>query len=243
MNGKHVLATTVVAVLMLASLGATRSARRAESAPRTRPGAATPWNVVRTRQYAIAVPKGWRRMPGQLGPHVLYVTGDGIGAPIVDETGAPIQIGMTVERYGVTKESVASAAARSMQGVKQNPRLKAVAQDPVANVKLADGRAATLIRTVFIKDQTRRSLQLKMFAKDGNSRGWVVSAWIVTGRDSQFIARNKTLEAVLRAHVTSLCFDSTKFSTKALAAAYSPAATQPATKPTTATAPATAVGR
>ncbi len=42
------------------------------------------------------IPKGWRSledMPGM----VLYLNGDGIGAPVGD--GGPIQIGLSVERF------------------------------------------------------------------------------------------------------------------------------------------------
>ena len=82
---------------------------------------------------------------------------------------------------------------------------------------------------------------MKLFAKDRQSRGCVVSAWIVTGKNSKFIADSQLLARRLRAHMTSLCFDADKFQTKELQAAYIAPTTQTTTapKPTTTSTPAT----
>jgi len=188
-----------------------------------------PWEVVGTKEFTIAVPKGWRKLPELVLNNVVYLNGDGIGAPVVDETGNPIQIGMAVERYGKVKDSAVEGAKRNLGTLEYDPRLKVLSKNPPQPLKLSDGTDAAFNRVLLIEDRSRKSLQMKLFAADSNSRGWVVSAWIVTGRDSQFIENNAPLENRLRAHVTSLCFDQSKFNTSALAAAYGGRPTQPAT--------------
>ena len=237
---KPVLSAAILAIALLGSLAGKEKAPSSRPATQTAPCDTQPaWELVKGKGFTIAIPKGWRKLPMTIGHHVLYVNGDGLGAAMMDETGAPIQTGLTVERYSKTAESVLSVSKRSMANLKRNPRLKVVSQDKVKALKLSDGAEAALIRVILLKDRTRRSLQLKLFAKDKDSRGWVVSAWIVTGKDSEFIAKNESLEKWLRAHVTSLCFEREKFDAAALQAAYSPAETQPATssRPTTTSAP------
>ena len=66
----------------------------------------TPWNVVSVGPTRIAVPKGWRSFD-KITPNMpLYRQGDGIGVPVVDETKAPLQIGLTVGKFSGSKESV-----------------------------------------------------------------------------------------------------------------------------------------
>ncbi len=240
MWGKTVLSTAIVAIALLGGLAGKEKAPLSRPATQTAPCDTQPaWEVVKGEGFTIAIPRGWRKLPMPIGHHVLYVNGDGLGVPAIDETGSPIQTGLTVERYSKLDSSTMEGAKENLASLKWNRRLKVVSQDKVKALKLSDGAEAALIRVILLKDRTRRSLQLKLYAKDKDSRGWVVSAWIVTSKDSEFVAKNKSLENWLRAHVTSLCFDREKFNTAALRVAYSPAQTQPATssRPTTTSAP------
>jgi len=169
---------------------------------------------------------------------VLYLNADGIGAPAADQEG-PIQVGFTVERYGTTREAAAAGAKRNQESATRNPRLKVIKAGKVEELKLSDGTEGAFTRTLLLKEGSRLSLQMKLFAKDKDSRGWVVSAWIVTGKDSKFIENNPGLEQVLKAHMASLCFRPEKLSTDGVAKAHSLLAqSRPASVP--ASSPATA---
>jgi len=178
MNARVLLAGSVALIAALAAQaqGQPTPATKPTTKPTTR-GAKPPWTVIRTAEYAVAVPSRWRRR-GPILRHVIYANGDGLAGPVVDETGAPIQIGMSVERYGTTRDTPSAGANRSMKNLQRNPRLKVLAKDPVKSLKLADGAQAALIRVLLRKDGSRKSLQLKLYARDPKSRGWVVSAWI-----------------------------------------------------------------
>jgi hypothetical protein len=54
----------------------------------------------------IAVPAGWRNFDNLKPNMILFRQGDGVGVPILDETRAPLQIGLTVERFAKSKESI-----------------------------------------------------------------------------------------------------------------------------------------
>jgi hypothetical protein len=78
-------------------------------APPGRPadkGDETPWEVVLVGSGRIAVPRGWRKFD-KIKPNMpLYRQGDGLGVLARDETNASLQIGLTVEKFPNTKESV-----------------------------------------------------------------------------------------------------------------------------------------
>ncbi len=236
MSKRALVSALAVTVILMVNLPGGGSAGT-RPVGRTRPAAGTgPWKVVKDREYVIAVPKGWRTLPLAVKPYVLYLNGDGLGAPAMDETGSPIQIGMTLERWGKTKGTAMEGA--KVSAARRNPRLQPLQKTEVKPLKIADGTEVAFLRAFFRKDGRRKSLQMKLYAKDANGTGWVVSAWIVTGLKSKFIDSNEPLVKALRAHMTSLCFDEARFSTAALAAAYGISQTQPSTRSRPATAPA-----
>ena len=62
------------------------------------PSSAEPlWEIAVAGNGRIAVPTGWRKMEGIRPGLAIYRLGDGIGVPITDETGEPLQIGIVVE--------------------------------------------------------------------------------------------------------------------------------------------------
>ena len=177
------------------------------------------WEKVSGEGFAIAVPAGWRTfdMGGRM---VLFRQGDGIGVPLVDETGAPIQIGLTVEKFAGTTDTIEEGAKKLAQNARNNPRLKLIGEEKIEPVKLADGTDAMLVTTRFIKEGTRGSLQLKMVVKDQASNGWVVSAFLVSGKESKVPVEDSPLAKWLRAHVVSFCFDGAKMDEGAMKKAY-----------------------
>jgi hypothetical protein len=211
--------------------------------PSTKPAAENlPWQRVEGKGYAIYAPKGWRKMGFDMPNIPLYMNGDGIGAPAVDETGQPIQIGLDVERFRHQKGAAMDAAKRNLKNVDRNRRLQRIGKGSVTPLRLSDGTDAALLTVEFYKDRTRRSCVQKVFALDRKSTGWVVTAWIVCGRDSRFVKACPWAATRLRAHITSLCFDARKLTDERLRAAYSLAEkpTRPATKPSPTTRPSPA---
>ncbi len=164
-----------------------------------------------TDEFALLIPAGWRNMKSLTSGNLkLYLNGDGIGVPAVDETRAPLQIGMTVEKYRNTTDSLAKGIKRLIANAKRSRRLKLVGEAKTESCRLKDGTEAALLTMEFIKEGYRRSLQIKLLAKDSASNGWVVSAFVVGGKDSTIPTADSTVAKLLRAHVTSFCFDSDK---------------------------------
>jgi hypothetical protein len=179
-----------------------------------------PWEVVRIGTGAVAVPKGWRSIRTLPPRMVLYRQGDGIGVPATDETGSPLQIGMTVEKYPNTKQSPAEGARALLEAVKKNPRFELVGKEKVEDLKLADGSEARLLTTELIKDKERRSLQMKLLVKDADSNGWVISGFIVGGKASKLPTPGSDLAQWLRAHLASFCLNADKLDEAKLKEAY-----------------------
>jgi len=177
------------------------------------------WEVVKGEGFGIVAPAGWRNFEAG-GRYVLFRQGDGIGVPMVDENGAPVQVGLTVEKYsgqrGTVEEGIKSLAANA----RRNPRLVVVGEDVVEKVKLDDGTDAMLLITRFVKDGTRGSLQMKMLAKDQAGNGWVVSAFVVAGKESKLPVAESGVGQWLRAHVASFCLDAAKVDAGKLKGAY-----------------------
>jgi hypothetical protein len=172
--------------------------------------AAKAWEIVTVGTGFIAVPKGWRDGGPATARMLLFRQGDGIGVPVLDETGAPLQVGMTVEKFPQTKGSLKEGIEGLLKRAKNDQRLELVGKEVVETLKLSDGTEAMLLTAEFIKDKDRKSLQMKMLVKDGESNGWVISAYLVGDKDSKLPVASSYLGQWLRVHVTSFCFDKTK---------------------------------
>lgn len=178
------------------------------------------WIMISVGTGKIAVPKGWRDFRGIRPPMVLYRQGDGIGVPIVDETGSALQTGMTAEKFPTAKQSVGEIMDGLVKGAKQAPRLELVGKETVEDVKLADGTAGKLMTAEFVKEGRRRSLQLKLVVKDDQGTAWVVSSHLVGGLESKWPKPGSKYAKWLRAHLASLSLDPEKFDPKSVDAAY-----------------------
>ena len=178
-----------------------------------------PFEVIDVGPGRIAVPRGWRALEGLTGK-LLYRQGDGIGmVPPVDETGAPLQIGMVVDKFESTKESVAEIVNGLVAQAGNDRRLQLVRKE-TAEVRLADGTKAMLLRTELLKEKTRRSVQLKLVAKDAESNVWIASAHVVGGKESGWPQIGSTLVKWVEAHLTSFTLDGKKFDAEKVIAAY-----------------------
>jgi hypothetical protein len=178
------------------------------------------WEIVTADTAKIAVPREWRNMDGIEVMRPIYRQGDGIGVPSTDELGAPMQIGLTVEKFPVSEESTEIIAKELVKGATNNPQLVVVGNESVESIKLSDQTATTLITTEFIKSRSRRSLYMKLIGKDGKKQVWVVTGYLVSGKGSTWPTPKSKLATWLRAHVVSLTLSGRDVDPKAIEAAY-----------------------
>jgi len=146
--------------------------------------------------------------------------GDGIGVPASDETGAPLQIGLSVEKFPPAEQSTETIATELARGATKNPQLEMVGKESVEAVKLFDQTEATLVTTEFIKQGNRRSLQMKLIAKDAGGQIWIVSGFLVGGKESKWPTATSKLAIWLRAHLVSLTLTNKDVDQKSLETAY-----------------------
>ena len=156
------------------------------------------WEVVTIGASKIAVPRGWRNFDKMRPNMPLYRQGDGIGVPALDETKAPLQLGLTIEKFPRSKGSVKEFISGLVDGTRKAPQLELVGTESVQEIKLSDGTEAMLLKAEFIKEQTRRSLQMKLVAKDADSNAWVVSGHLVGGRESKWPRADSSLAKWLK---------------------------------------------
>jgi hypothetical protein len=178
------------------------------------------WEAVEVGPGKIAVPKGWRDFDGMQPNMPLYRQGDGIGVPTVDETDAPLQMGLTAAKFAPAEQSVAEIMEVLVERAKQAPGLELVGKESVEDVKLADGVAGKLLIAEFLKGTDRRSLQMKLVVQEADRTTWIVSGHVVGGKDSQWPKADSKYAKWLRAHLTSLSLDPTKFDAERIEAAH-----------------------
>jgi hypothetical protein len=217
-DGKHAVSGSVDSSIRLWRLpgpGAGAQKEPKDEKPDNQ-GIVNPWEVVQLGGASIAIPREWRDVPVKENRTLLYRQGDGIGVPAMDETQAPLQIGMTVEKFARTKESLKEGIDGLVRAAKKNRHLKQVGKESIDSLKLSDDSDAMLLVMEFIKDQDRRSLQMKMVVKDNDANVWVVSGFVVGGKDSKIPNSESDIAKWLRGHVTSFCLNGKKLDEKKL---------------------------
>jgi hypothetical protein len=156
-----------------------------------------------------------------LTPRILvFRQGDGIGIPAHDDTGQPLQAGLVLEQLTDAKGSLSEVAAGVIAGARKDARLKPLADSTVEPVKLSDATDAVLLTSVFLKEGNRRSVQLKVIARGPDSRTWMVSGYLVGGKDSRWCTPGSNMANWLRAHLLSLRLAPGNLDEKALREAY-----------------------
>jgi hypothetical protein len=196
-------------------ISATALIATAEPAPSNHP-----WEVASSGKVSVAVPKDWRSFDGIQPAMVIYRQGDGIGVPMVDETGAPLQIGITVEKFPPSEDSIEVIAKKTSEGALRDPRMQIAADDIVEPLTLSDQTKAVYLTKQLIKSVHRRSLQMKLFTKDPEGNVWVVSGYIVGGKDSRTPTPKSPLALWLRAHLASATVTGKPIDSKPLQSAY-----------------------
>jgi hypothetical protein len=97
-----------------------------------------------------------------------------------------------------------------VEAARKVPALELVGQESVEEVTLADGTEALLLTAEFVKEQRRRSLQMKLLARDKDAASYVLSGFLVGGKESQVPTPTSGLARWLRAHLTSFTLDGKK---------------------------------
>lgn len=184
------------------------------------PSKDTRWEIITSGPVSVPIPNGWRNFDGMQPSLLIFRQGDGITFPMFDEAGQPLQMGITVEKFAATTDSTETIAQKTAEGASRDPRLKPVGDDSLESVVLSDQTKGTFLIKEFIKSTHRRSLQMKLFIKDADATSWVISGYIVGGKDSPLPTRNSRLAVWIRAHLLSATLTKKAVDTKALDAAY-----------------------
>jgi hypothetical protein len=220
----------LIACLALAAAASLRQAMAAESpAASTRPttapvgDTAAAQEIIRLVEYAIAVPLGWRDFRQVPRRFVLFRQGDGIGVPPIDETGAPLQVGLTIEKFR-SGMSAKEGAAELEAAARAAPQLELIGEPKQEPITLADGTEAILLISDFVKEGHRHSLQLKLLATDARANAWVVSAFAVGGKESAWPSPSSALGRWLRAHLITFVLDPAKLDASHLPGPFDPGA-------------------
>jgi len=182
--------------------------------------AVTNFEIVSAESAKIAVPEGWRSFDGLERSWMIYRQGDAIGVPAIDEAGSPLQIGLTVEKLPASRESTETIARALSRTSTENPELVLVGQESIEAVELSDQTQATFVTAEFIKGRTRRSLYMKLIAKDDKSQVWIATAYLVGSKSSQLPKPDSKLATWLRAHLVSLTLTGKEVDLKKVEAAY-----------------------
>ena len=77
-----------------------------------------------TDDFHMIIPSGWRELSINAGAIVFFLNGDGLGFPAIDDTGSPLQVGMTVEKFANLTISLEEWENRLANGFKKDSRLK-----------------------------------------------------------------------------------------------------------------------
>jgi hypothetical protein len=107
-----------------------------------------------------------------------------------------------------------------VKGAKASPQLEMVGKELIEPIKLADGTEAMLLTAEFIKEKRRRSLQMKLVVKGSDSAYWVVSGFLVGGKESKTPTPGSERSKWLRSHLVSFIFDQKKLDESKLRTAY-----------------------
>lgn len=180
------------------------------------------WMAINETGFSMIIPGAWRRISMREGdPLRLYLSGDGVGAAPMDDTGEPLQLGIVVERATATKETAEELAKKSLQGVRDDPKAALLSEGTIQPIQLCDGSKAALLTTEFLrKDKDRKSVYLKVIAVDRQSVEWSATAWMVLGKKA---IPNHRLLNKMRSHIMSFCFDPKRLTDQNVKAAYAAA--------------------
>lgn len=156
-----------------------------------------------TEEFSVLIPKGWSNSQ-QLtsGIKKLFIVGDGKGVSVFDDNRAPLQLGMSVEHYP-DKELIEDRIRILTEDARTAPQRTLASEPAVEQVELADGTKASLMIVEMIKQETRRSLYMKLLVQDQSGTTWATSAWIVASKDSKLPITDSDLANRMQSFIQS----------------------------------------
>jgi hypothetical protein len=186
------------------------------------------WDVYRTPQFAVAIPRNWQPQRANSSAILLYLLREAR-----DETSQPLKVGLTVERFPGNKDTLDQGVKQLIDHFRADKRWIPQGEIQDEALALADGTPARLLTLALLSQNgARRALQYKLMTLDREQVGVVVGGFLMTGRDSKMTDAQSKMARLLRAHVTSLTLDSAKMDEGPLRAAYfsHESTSQPATQ-------------
>src|SRR5687768_9944126 len=105
----------------------------------TQPSSQPAHQVLKGNGFAVAIPTAWRVQRDMQPTMPFYISGDGRGLPALDETGQPLQIGMTIEHWPTVKVSLEERFKSQNESLKKDTRLEPVGAPLVQSITLDDG--------------------------------------------------------------------------------------------------------
>lgn len=179
------------------------------------------WSVVRTEDYAVAVPDGWHDVAPPADNVVLLRVGDGIGIPPIDEHGEPLQAGMIVERREGEFENAEQITNLLLSELTDDPAAELIGEPVRTEIALCDDTPAEFVAVAFNRPAERRkAVFTQVFAIDEAKDGWVASGYLVSGPDSAVTDMESLATTWLASHVLSFCPEPTNFDVAGVRAAY-----------------------
>ena len=179
------------------------------------------WQIVHHPRFSIATPYGWRNeLPwNQDNPRLrLQLNGSGKAVIEDDGTGRSVRLYFEVEERGPTELDARGAADQHFQELTSEKWDIDAGRDAEA-VKLSDGTTALLVESAMNR-AGRRTVRLDLHAIDPQACWWNASVQFRCDPKSKVPEENSDLMTMLGKHLSTLCFDRSKFSTELVANAY-----------------------
>lgn len=205
-------------LVLVAALAACAPKPAPPSAPMPAPTPPPPalWETYADADFALRFPLGWMPFP-PAGAARIIIRSPGTGALAADETGAPLQVGLAVERYDGPYDSAEAFSALVRAGVEEDPAVEQLHRVESWDVRLCGDRTGRMHVFEFDKAGTdRRSQYQKLAVVDASGRGWIALSWAVASRESRLVAGDSPLTLRLRPWVQAFCLQPGEVDTEAL---------------------------
>ena len=215
------IAVTCVLIFLLWAPSAAAQRRAAAAARATTPPPVAP-KAHPGDSWAIAAPADWPPLPKVPPPALLYLVGDGReSVPLFDGTLTPLKAGLLVERLVKQNVPLKQRARKEVADQKASGRFQFLEDPAVEDVTLADGTAAVLLRSVFLRRENGRlSVQRKVYCAEPQGTVLVATGFITCGPPGRKFVDGVGLPAFVEAHVRSLVLGPDKLDLAKLKLAY-----------------------
>lgn len=218
MSPTNRLAVGVILIASIAEPLAGQEAPRATaSADRPRP------KIIRGEGWAIAAPDDWTRFNAVRAPVVLYLSGDGRkGVPLLDGTLAPVQAGLTVEKFPARAGvSAIEKAKQDFEALKNTTGFEIDGEPELTEIELADGtKAVRLIVTVAKTQRRRLSVYEKVYCGTSDHGQIIATSFVTCGLGGERFVNKVGLAGFVKKHAESIVLDASKVGLARLDDAY-----------------------